>query len=63
MINNKEEIQDVEEVKIQRPKRIKLSAEESFKRMKSLPERKEQILAQIRKSKEERHNCPDDDRP
>ena len=42
---------EVQEVKVQRPKRAKLSAEESLKRMEAFPERKEQIIAAVRKSK------------
>ncbi len=51
MIDNKEETGDVDEVKIQRPKRIKLTREEVIKRMEALPEREEQIIAAVRKSK------------
>ena len=46
-----EEPEEVQEVIIQRPKRAKLTAEESMKRMESFPERKEQIVAAVRKSK------------
>ena len=42
--------QDVQAVKGQRPKRAKLTAEESLKRMEAFPERKEQIIAAVRKS-------------
>ena len=42
---------EIEEVRVQRPKRARLTAEESLKRMKSFPERKEQIVAAVRKSK------------
>ena len=41
----------VQEIKVQRPKRVKLTAEESLKRMEAFPERKEQIVAAVRKSK------------
>jgi hypothetical protein len=39
------------EVRIERPKRAKLSAEESLRRMEAFDERKEQIVAAVRKSK------------
>lgn len=41
----------VKEVKIERPKVKKLSAEESLKRMKKFSERKEKFIAVIRESK------------
>jgi hypothetical protein len=47
-----EEAQEIQEVKIQRPKRIQLTAEESLKRMEAFPERKEQIVTAVRKSKD-----------
>lgn len=43
--------QEVQEVTIQRPKRAKLTAEESLRRMEAFPERKEEIVAAVRKSK------------
>ena len=46
-----EEVQELQEVLIRRPKRAKLTAEESLKRMEAFPERKEQIVAAVRKSK------------
>jgi hypothetical protein len=51
MTEKLEETQEVQEVKIQRPKRVKLTAEESLRRMEAFPERKEQIIATVRKSK------------
>jgi hypothetical protein len=51
MAEKLEVTQEVQEVKIQRPKRAKLTAEESLKRMETFPERKEQIIAAVRKSK------------
>ena len=39
------------EVRVERPKRAKLSAEESLRRMEAFDERKEQIVAAVRKSK------------
>ncbi len=47
-----EKLEEVQEVKVQRPKRAKLTAEESLKRMEAFPERKEQIVATVRKSKD-----------
>lgn len=47
-----EKLEEVQEVKVQRPKRVKLTAEESLKRMEAFPERKEQIVAAVRKSKD-----------
>ena len=41
----------VKEIKIERPERMKLSAEESLKRMKDFDKRKEKFIAAIRKSK------------
>jgi len=51
MAEKLDEIQEVQEVKVQRPKRAKLTAEESLKRMEAFPERKEKIVAAVRKSK------------
>ena len=42
----------VKELKIERPERMKLSAEESLKRMKDFDQRKEKFIAAIRKSKD-----------
>ncbi len=52
MTEKLEDAQEVQEVKVQRPKRAKLSAEESLKRMEAFPERKEKIVAAVRKSKD-----------
>lgn len=41
----------IKEVKIERPKAEKLSAEESLKRMKNFNKRKEKFIATIRESK------------
>ena len=46
-----EDIQERPEILIVRPKRAKLSAEESLKRMEAFPERKGEIVAAVRKSK------------
>ena len=45
------EAQEVQEVRVQRPRRARLTAEESLKRMEAFPERREQFIASIRKSK------------
>jgi hypothetical protein len=42
---------EAHEVRVERPKRARLSSEESLKRMDAFPERKEQIVAAVRKSK------------
>ena len=41
----------IKEIKVERPERIKLSAEESLKRMKDFDQRKEKFIAAIRKNK------------
>jgi hypothetical protein len=51
MAEKLEQAREVQEVTAQRPKRAKLTAEESLKRMEAFPERKEQIVAAVRKSK------------
>ena len=43
--------QEIQELKILRPKRAKLTAEESLERLEAFPERKEQIVAAVRKGK------------
>ena len=52
MTEKLEDIQEIQEVKVQRPKRAKLTAEEALKRMEAFPERKEKIIAAVRKSKD-----------
>lgn len=42
----------VKEIKIERPERASLSAEESLKRMKEFDKRKEKFIAAIRKNKD-----------
>ena len=42
----------IKKVKIERPERAKLSAEESLKRMQDFDKRKEKIIAAIRQSKD-----------
>jgi hypothetical protein len=50
-VQNAPEIHEIQEVKVQRPKRAKLMAEEVLKRMEAFSERKGQIVAAVRKSK------------
>jgi hypothetical protein len=42
---------DLKEVKIERPPRLKLSPEESLKRMQEFDKRKDKFIASVRKSK------------
>ncbi len=44
-------LKDLKELKIERPPRIKLSAEESLKRTQEFDKRKEQFIAAVRESK------------
>lgn len=44
-------LKDVQELKIERPKRAKLSEEETLKRMEAFDERKEKFIASVRKGK------------
>ncbi len=44
-------LKDLSEMKIERPRRLKLSAKESLKRTKEFDKRKERFIAAIRKSK------------
>lgn len=44
-------LKEVQEVKVQRPKRAKLSEEETLKRMEAFDERREQFIATVRKGK------------
>ena len=41
----------IREIRVERPERMKLSAEESLKRMNDFDKRKDQFIASIRKSK------------
>ena len=43
--------EEVQELKIQRPAKAKLTPEESLKRVQEFKERKEQFVAAVRKSK------------
>ncbi len=45
-------LKDLKEHKIERPPRVKLSAEESLKRTQEFDQRKDQLIAAIRKSKD-----------
>ncbi len=47
----KDNYNGLEEIKIERPKRSKLTAEESLQRMKDFEKRKEDFIASIRQSK------------
>lgn len=49
----KRNLKAVKEIKIERPKRIKLTAEESLKRTKEFDQRREKFIATIR----QRKNC------
>ena len=51
MAEKLEEVQEVQEITVLRPKRAKLSAEESLRRMEAFPQRKERIVAAARKNK------------
>lgn len=42
---------EVREIKVQRPKRARLSEAETLRRMESFDERKEQFIASVRKGK------------
>jgi len=44
-------LQDLKELKIERPPRVKLSSEESLKRTQEFDQRKEKFIAAVRKSK------------
>jgi hypothetical protein len=44
-------LKDIKEIKIERPLRAKLSAEESLKRTQEFDKRKERFIASIRKGK------------
>jgi hypothetical protein len=44
-------LKDIKEVKIERPPRVKLSAEESLKRTREFDKRKENFVAAVRKGK------------
>jgi hypothetical protein len=45
-------LEDIKEIKIERPPRIKLSAKESLKRTQEFDKRREKFIAAIRKSKD-----------
>ncbi len=44
-------LRDIKEIKIERPQRAKLSAEESLKRTEEFDKRREKFIASIRKGK------------
>lgn len=43
--------QKIQELKVERPRRAKLSEEETLKRMEAFGERKEKFIASVRKGK------------
>ncbi len=49
--NTKPKLKAVHEIRIERPERMKLSAEESLRRMNDFDKRKDKFIASIRKSK------------
>jgi hypothetical protein len=51
MADKQKQVEELHEVKTQRPERVKLTAEESLRPMEAFPERKERIVAAVRKSK------------
>jgi hypothetical protein len=51
MAKKSKELKEPNELKIQRPKRAKLSEAETLKRMEAFDERKEQFIASVRKGK------------
>lgn len=44
-------LKDLKEAKIERPRRVRLSAKESLKRTREFEKRKEQFIAAVRKGK------------
>lgn len=44
-------VQEVHEVRVERPKRVQLTEEATLKRMETFDERKEQFVASVRKGK------------
>ena len=51
MAKRLKDIHEVKEIKIERPKRAKLSPQEVIKRMEEFPKRREKFIATIRKGK------------
>ena len=49
--NGKKVIKEVREIRVERPERMMLTAEESLKRMNDFDKRKDKFIASIRKSK------------
>ncbi len=45
-------LDDVRDIKIERPERARLSEEESLKRMREFPQRKEKLVAAVREGKD-----------
>lgn len=53
-------LEEPTEIRIQRPRRMKLTREEVLKRMEAFPEREEEFIASIRKGKDRGlHTRPD----
>jgi hypothetical protein len=50
-IQKTEEKDEIEELKIERPPRAKLTPEESLKRMEEFPKRRDKFIAAVRKGK------------
>jgi len=48
---SKKDLKGIREIRIERPERMKLSAEESLKRMNDFDKRKDEFIASIRQSK------------
>ena len=46
-------LKDIQEIKIERPPRAKLSAQESLKRTREFDKRKEKFIASVRKARVE----------
>jgi hypothetical protein len=51
MAKRLKDVQEIKEIKIERPKRAKLSPREVIKRMEEFPKRREKFIATIRKGK------------
>ena len=51
MAKRLKDVRELKEIKIERPKRAKLSAQEVIKRMEEFPKRREKFIATIRKGK------------
>ncbi len=63
LMQRTEKIQEIPEVKIQRPQCVKLTAEESFRQMEALPEREAKRIKEVRETLTKGTSDSDDDRP